>query len=173
MVFGELRTDERTNLAFRNDGDSVSLYHSSRVSEKTAGRFLEVCRKVAEGLLERRRLSSIDYLDKKDLELLDSLNDNVEEMRFRNLSEMFESTVSECPDRTFCRYLDRSMTYAEAEKVTRACASELLEAGVVKEECVVIAISKSEWYLLAPVAIVRSGACYVSIDHRCRTRWPR
>ncbi len=144
----------------------MSLYRSSRISEKTAERFLDVCKKVAEGLLEREKMSSIDYLSDSDLKLLESLNDNAEDLGFRNLSEMFEKTVSEHPDRTFCRYLDRSMTYAEAERVTRACASELLEAGVRREECVVIAISKSEWYLLAPVAIVRSGACYVSIDHR-------
>ncbi|MBR7006331.1 MAG: AMP-binding protein [Candidatus Methanomethylophilaceae archaeon] len=166
VVFGEIRKDERTNLAFRNDGDAMSLYRSSHVSERTAERFLDVCGRIAEGLLEENELSSIGYLSGSDLELMDSLNDNAADLSFHNLPEMFEKTVSECPDRTFCKYLDRSMTYAEAEEVTRACASELLDAGVKREECVVIAISKSKWYLLAPVAIVRSGACYASIDHR-------
>ncbi|MBO4797931.1 MAG: AMP-binding protein, partial [Candidatus Methanomethylophilaceae archaeon] len=79
---------------------------------------------------------------------------------------MFENTVSRDPGAVFCRYLDRTITYAEADRITRAFASELIEAGTGRGDCVVMAIKKSEWCMLAPLAIVRAGACYASVDHR-------
>ncbi len=166
IVMGSDKVDEKINIAFSSSDDCVSVNHSKRISNETAERFLYVSRKIAEGLVSCDGLGSIGYICKKDLDRMEDMLRNETDLEYQNLSVMFEEAVKKDPDHQFCRYQGRVMTMGDAERVSRACASNLIKAGVKKGDGVAIAVTKSEWYLLAPLSIVRAGGYYVAIDHR-------
>ncbi|WP_434752094.1 amino acid adenylation domain-containing protein [Paenibacillus amylolyticus] len=81
------------------------------------------------------------------------------------LFEAFQRQVNRTPDKAALTYNGRSMSYRELEQHSINLSNYLLETyNVESGEVVALLMSNSEWMIVAMLAVLRSGACYLPIN---------
>ncbi|XPT04699.1 hypothetical protein M3J09_013775 [Ascochyta lentis] len=68
------------------------------------------------------------------------------------------------PHRLALRGWDGDMTYGELNILTHSLATFLVESGVRPESVVPICFPKSNWAVVAMLAVLRAGGCFVMLD---------
>ncbi len=80
--------------------------------------------------------------------------------------DRFAEVISQKPSHVALRHDDATMTFAELDIASREVAAALHRRGVGPRARVVIQLEHSMDLVVAVVAVLRSGAAFVPIDHR-------
>ncbi|MFJ8472830.1 amino acid adenylation domain-containing protein [Kitasatospora sp. NPDC094011] len=76
----------------------------------------------------------------------------------------FEEVVRRAPDAVAVRCEDRELTYAELNARANRLARHLRELGVGPDELVALCLPRSEWIVVAALAVLKAGGAYVPLD---------
>ncbi|KAK5988153.1 Nonribosomal peptide synthetase verP [Cladobotryum mycophilum] len=83
-----------------------------------------------------------------------------------DLCELFSQSVDQCPDNLAVDHEDGCLTYRELDEASSALASDLTRLGVEKGSPVLLVTAHGTFNLVAILAILKSGGCFVPIDRR-------
>lgn len=86
------------------------------------------------------------------------------------LPTLFELSTDQNPDHLAVVADDATLTYTAIEEASNHFARELREAGVGPRRAVLCALPRSAAALVAQLAILKSGAIYVPVDHTAPQR---
>ncbi|HHL32670.1 MAG TPA: amino acid adenylation domain-containing protein, partial [Oceanospirillales bacterium] len=97
--------------------------------------------------------------------LLHALNNNrVPYQQELGIHQLFEQQVKEKPAQVAIIHAGQSLTYLELNNKANQLAHYLLEQGVKTEDLIGLCMQRSIDMLIALLAILKAGACYVPID---------
>lgn len=83
----------------------------------------------------------------------------------RTLAELFSQQAAKTPDQLALVYKDLQFTYQELEQQTNQLAHYLLEKYTLKpDDLVAICMERSEFIVIALLAIMKAGAAFVPVD---------
>jgi len=145
-------------------GFIASLNHSGKYSDEICVRILDSFNRIASGLVSCQRLSEIQYISDSDIAILDKLNETSAPLQYGDIIDAFRHWVSVTPESTMLTYLDHRYSYADVDRITDSIASALASNGVTRGDSVSMMVSRSEWYVLCVIGILKVGAAYVPID---------
>ena len=78
--------------------------------------------------------------------------------------QLFSDQARQYPDRIALVEDGKELTYGELDRITDSIAAGLIVHGIKADEAAGIFIDRSINYIIAILAIVKSGGCYVPID---------
>lgn len=84
--------------------------------------------------------------------------------RATSLAEMFEIEADRSPEAIALECGDRRLTYRELDAEANRLAHALRALGIGRGTRVGIALDRSEWPIIAVLAVLKSGAAYVAIE---------
>lgn len=99
-----------------------------------------------------------------------NFSDNPSDLSWKNIDleetilSLFEKNALEQPSRTAVIFKDQSLSYQQLDERSRAMSDWLIENGLRKGEYVPIYLDRSVEWVIAVLAILKSGAAYVPID---------
>lgn len=82
----------------------------------------------------------------------------------RRIHELFEQQVARAPDAMAVTFGERHLTYGELNARANQLAHRLRAMGVGRDEPVCVCLERSPEFVVALLAILKSGAAYVPLD---------
>ncbi|WP_437677700.1 amino acid adenylation domain-containing protein [Sorangium sp. So ce131] len=180
LEFGERTTPSELDLQFSGDGSFLEVtieYAKDLFTENTIERLVAHHREILETLVGHgeRRLCDFPLLTQQEQDLYAELNDTACRMEaFRSLADRFESQVNETPDALACISVTaaeeqgssgaRRLSYGRLNARANQVAHGLRAMGVGPESRVAVICDRSQELLIAVVAILKTGGCYVPVD---------
>ncbi|MFT5823206.1 MAG: amino acid adenylation domain-containing protein [Crocinitomix sp.] len=138
-------------------------------------------REMAEGLIKHfkyllsqilvnpeEKLAEIDYLSlpEKSEILAISNPEEVDYPKEKTVVDLFSAQVEIAPNKLALVFEDKTLTYAELNECSNQLAHYLLENYKVNlNDLVSIKLERSEWMIVAILAVLKAGGAYVPIDH--------
>lgn len=86
------------------------------------------------------------------------------EAPFASAIELFEKSVSNCPQTPAVHYFDNTLTYSELNSLANRLATGLSELGVQKGDRVVIQLQNIPQFLISLYAVWKIGAIAVGLN---------
>ena len=151
-------------------------YKANLYSKEIICQFLESYEAVVEGFLAEKYLRNISIVTKKQVELLDSFNQNdVPYDDTQTIVSLFSQQVKATPDNIAVVYKDKKYTYGEVDEISDRIAAFIREKGIVKREelkgkseksetVVSVLIPRSEWMVIASLGVLKAGCAYQPLD---------
>ncbi|MFJ5454069.1 amino acid adenylation domain-containing protein [Pectobacterium jejuense] len=159
------------NLWVEEDKDSDGLlftmnYSSALFSSGTIQRMLNDLRTVLETLITQPQLTV------RDISLLSDEERRATIAQCRPTANtfppavhrQFEQQAQQHPDAIAVRCEGRTFSYAQLNERANQLAHQLQKDGIAHGECVALFMPKSEYYVVAILAVLKAGGCYVPID---------
>ncbi|CZS75139.1 unnamed protein product [Fusarium graminearum] len=115
-------------------------------------------------------LSCIDMMNPDDAEEIKAWNKKPPPTFDGCLHEMVLQHSKGCPDRIAIQSWDTSLTYSELDHLSSILAQYLNSLGVRPEDKVPFCMDKSAFAIVAMLAILRSGGCFVPLDMSSPTK---
>ena len=161
---------EKVTIEVHRDGEEYDIwfeYRADLYEKTTAEHFIKLFERVLKEFTEKKLLSEINLVDKDEQKLLDSFNKT--DLSFigdenRVILDDFADMVKKYPDNLAVVFKDRKYTYKEVDDITTRIANELIKKGAGREKVVSILIHKSEFIVIASLAVQKSGAAYQPLD---------
>ena len=141
-------------------------YRSDLYYEKTIKQLLKLFDIVLDSFLKDIPLNDINLVDEEELTLLESFN-NTDPQYLDNKNTIlddFEECVKKYPNNVAVVFKEKKYTYKEVDEITTRIANELIKLGAGREKVVAILIHKSEYIVLASLAVIKSGSAYQPLD---------
>jgi len=141
-------------------------YRSDLYEESTITHLLKVYDVILSEFLKKKKLASVNLVDKEEKALLNSFNTpDLSYIDFsKTIPEAFKESVKKYPDNYAVVFKDKRYTYKEVDEITDNIAFYLREQGVKKGDRVSILINKSEYVVLASLGVSKTGAAYQPLD---------
>lgn len=119
---------------------------------------------IAEILNSKSNLKDISVLCENDILVLNEIN-NTGNLDTSNLTvlDIFSGIVSKYSDNIAINFDDLNITYSELDQKTNQLAKILLNLGVTKNTPVALLFDKSVEMIVAILAVLKAGGCYVPI----------
>ncbi|MGW9433846.1 non-ribosomal peptide synthetase, partial [Streptomyces decoyicus] len=112
-----------------------------------------------------RPIGELDVLTDRERDLLlNGWNDTARDVADATLAELFEAQVTRTPDATALEHDGTQFTYAELNARANQLARFLITQGSGPEKYVAVALPRSIDFVVAILAIVKTGAAYVPLD---------
>lgn len=158
----ELHLQGRRSLALgiRRASD---LYSEGAV-ERCVGYFKTVLMHMAANSSEP--INSFDILSPEEKQLLETWNQTDAEWPDRCIHHFFEEQAERFPEAVAIVHNDQEFTYAELNLLATRFASQLLETGVKRGDCVAMLLERSVELVATQLAVLKAGAAFVPIDPR-------
>ena len=120
LLFGESELNEPFKFSVKlSESGITGVYNANLYKEESIGRFLASLQAVILALAEGQRLSEIEIISGKDLDLIKSFNDNTVPLdRELTIVDMLRAQAARTPERTAVVYGDNSYTYRELDEIT-------------------------------------------------------
>ncbi|MEH1095714.1 amino acid adenylation domain-containing protein [Micromonospora sp. CPCC 205739] len=80
------------------------------------------------------------------------------------LHRMVAAQAARTPDAEAVRHADRALSYRELDEAANRLARVLLQRGVTREERVGVCLPRTPELVVALLAVLKAGACYVPLD---------
>ncbi|MCW3814404.1 non-ribosomal peptide synthetase [Micromonospora sp. DR5-3] len=80
------------------------------------------------------------------------------------LHRMVAAQAARTPDAEAVRHADRALSYRELDEAANRLARVLLRRGVTREERVGVCLPRTPELVVALLAVLKAGACYVPLD---------
>lgn len=161
-----LNCDISAVLSGKGDVLTLSILHTDKYSVDNISRLCSVFDRILTSMVSgsSHMLSDIAYTSDDDISIEDGFNDNACGTRFKDVLEAFRVSVNEHPKRPYVSFREKTISYEEADKITDAVASQIVESGITRGSNIASFVSRSEWYGLAFIAVIKAGCVYVPID---------
>ncbi|MFT5824061.1 MAG: tyrocidine synthetase-3, partial [Crocinitomix sp.] len=171
-------------INFREEGQyiSISVEYNSDVYEKTMiENFIRHYKTLALKLVSNplKEIGKVAYLSAPEQEqLLVDFNETAKPYQDHVVMELFESQVEKTPDNIALEFEGQMLTYRELNERTNQLAHFLKDTyhiGRTEDEVLTtsskvgVMIERSAENVIAMIAIMKTGACYVPIDHEYPT----
>ena len=114
-----------------------------------------------------RRISSIDLLDEPEHVLLDEVGNRAvltQPATPVSIPALFAEQVARAPEAVAVTFDGRSMSYRELEDAANRLAHLLIAHGVDTGACVALLLERSCEAIVAILAVLKTGAGYLSLD---------
>ncbi|WP_225728603.1 non-ribosomal peptide synthase/polyketide synthase [Nocardia sp. JCM 34519.1] len=112
-----------------------------------------------------RSVGSIDVLDDAERELvLHRWNETAVDVPDTTVLELFRAQVSRTPDADAVVCGDSALTYRELDLRADRLARSLISRGLVPDQVVAVALSRSVELVVAYLAVLKAGGAYLPID---------
>ena len=141
-------------------------YRSDLYNKDSIEQYIHLFELMLNEVLNKKCVKDINLVDAKEQQLLDKHNE-VDLSFFdekRTLLDDFLDVVKNYPDKVGVVYKDKQYTFKEIDTITTRIANELIKLGAGREKVVSILIHKSEFMVLASLAVVKSGSAYQPLD---------
>lgn len=115
----------------------------------------------------QQMIDEIDYVSQfeKDVIFHEFKGDVVELPQNQTVVDIIESKVQENPNKVAITYGDRSLTYQEFNAKANQIADCLnIEYDINQDDLVCVLMDRSEWFMIAILAIWKSAGAYIPID---------
>jgi amino acid adenylation domain-containing protein len=110
-------------------------------------------------------LGQIEFLTAAERhQMLVEWNDTSHPIPAATLPELFEQQVIRTPNNTALVFQDATLTYAELNTKANRLAHLLINAGIGPEQFVALALPRSAEMVMALLAVLKTGAAYLSLD---------
>ncbi|KML70141.1 non-ribosomal peptide synthetase [Pectobacterium peruviense] len=159
------------NLWVEEDKDSDGLlftmnYSSALFSSATIQRMLNDLRTLLETLITQPQLTvrDISLLGDEERSATIAQCHSTVNTPPPAVHSQFEQQAQQKPDAIAVRCEGRTLTYAQLNERANQLAHQLQKDGVSHGECVAIFMPKSEYYVVAILAVLKAGGCYVPVD---------
>ena len=166
-----LRKDgkEKISIEIHRDNEQFIIwaeYRSDLYNDSTIEQFIKLFDIILLELTRKENIADINLVDEDELALLNSFNevDTPYYEKGKTILDDFDQNVKKFPDKIAVVFKDKKYTYKEVDTITTRIANELIRLGAGKEKVVSILIKKSEFIVLASLAVVKSGAAYQPLD---------
>ena len=160
---------EKLAIELHRDGNNFLVwveYRSDIYYESTIRQFIKLFDIVLNQFTKLGKLKDINLVDEEELKALESFN--ITNPKYydpsRTILDDFDDCVKKYPDNIAVVFKDKKYTYKQVDEITTRIANELIKAGAGKEKVVSILIHKSEYVVLASLAVIKSGAAYQPLD---------
>ncbi|MFT8351723.1 amino acid adenylation domain-containing protein [Clostridium saccharoperbutylacetonicum] len=158
-------------LYVKEDGDQIYLELSYLVDlfdKSFIQRLIKNYETLINSILKNpnMKISELDYLDfeEKDI-LINSLNNTSKNYNYDlSLSQLFEKTVEEFPEKVAYICKENTITYRELNSRANKLANYLRKKDVKQDDYVAICMDKSFEMVVSILAIIKLGAAYVPLD---------
>ena len=142
-------------------------YRSDLYLESSINQIIDLYDIILQKLLKSPlKLQEIDLLDEKQLKILDEFNhvymSQIEPDK--TVLDKFDYWLEKEPHKELVVFKDKRYTYEQVDKISNRIANELIRLGVKAEEKVSILISKSEYVVIASLAVIKSCGAYQPLD---------
>ncbi|QRN34843.1 non-ribosomal peptide synthetase [Pectobacterium brasiliense] len=167
--YGSAKVD--LNLWIEEDRDSNGLlftmnYSNALFSSATIERMLSNLRTIIETIITQPQLTV------RDISLLSDEEHRATIAQCRPTTNtfppavhrQFEQQAQQHPDAIAVRCEGRTFSYAQLNEQANQLAHQLQKDGIAHGECVALFMPKSEYYVVAILAVLKAGGCYVPID---------
>lgn len=155
------------------ENDLLSLkveYNTDLFEEKFIEQFIAHYKKLVHLLLTEhtKRIGALNYLTANESVLKQEAE--TEKYLKRCVIEFFENQVKLTPENVAVKYEDITLTYKQVNEYTNQLAHCLREKyNVTPQTNVGVILGRSHLNVLAMIGIIKSGGCYVPIDHKYHT----
>ena len=142
-------------------------YRKDLYLESSINQLIDLYDIILEKLLDSPlKLADIELLDKKQLKALDDFNkvDMSQIESDKTVLDKFDYWLERQPDKELVIFKDNRYTYKQVDLISNRLANELVRLGVKAEDKVSILISKSEYVVIASLAVIKSCAAYQPLD---------
>lgn len=167
--YGSAKVD--LNLWIEEDRDSNGLlftmnYSNALFSSATIERMLSNLRTIIETIITQPQLTV------REISLLSDEEHRATIAQCRPTTNtfplavhrQFEQQAQQHPDAIAIRCEGRTFSYAQLNERANQLAHQLQKDGIAHGECVALFMPKSEYYVVAILAVLKAGGCYVPID---------
>ena len=151
--------------------DSLILklsYQSQRYSQSVVASLLQQLQRVLSGLADTQlqQVRDIPYLQQGEQQLLLDEWNRTEQVfpAAECLHRLFERQVEKCPQATALVYAQQTLSYEQLNGRANQLAHHLIQSGINPEARVGICLKRSPEMLIAILAVLKAGACYVPMD---------
>ncbi|MDH6711470.1 amino acid adenylation domain-containing protein, partial [Kitasatospora sp. MAA19] len=171
-----LQSQEYTNYPLTVSVDDLGAGFSltaQTVAPIDAERVCDLLHTALEGLVDALEtapdspLGRIEVLNPQERQrILTDWNGTATEPVTGTLPELFAAQVARTPDAVAVRCESGELTYAELDGRASALARRLAAEGVGAESAVAVLMERSADLVVALLAVVKAGGCYVPLDAR-------
>lgn len=132
--------------------------------ERLANNFINIIKKVLDNC--DKKISDIDILseEEKNKILCKFNNTKMEYPKDKTIIQMFEEQVQKTPDRIAIVFEGKALTFKELNIKANHLAWYLRNNGLKRNDIISIMVNRSLELLIAIIAVLKSGACYIPID---------
>jgi amino acid adenylation domain-containing protein len=160
--FTEKRSDERGPQGLRGEIEFATDLFDRETIEVLSSRLIRLFEAVvADPMLPVGRIELMDQAERR--QVLQAWNDTSCPLPEAALPELFAAQTARSPASTALVFEDSSLTYAELDARANQLAHRLLKLGVTREAPVAMLMERSLDLVVAILAIVKAGACYVPL----------
>ena len=151
-------------------GDYMSFqlsFNIEKFSDDTINNLLQTMENILEYICfyPEHKVKDIQVLNQEQLRKLYLKNqENQKEICLANIPEAISQNAIHNPEKTAIFYLDEKISFKELESKSNALADILLQNGIKTEDRVGIYLSKSPMVIISMLAVMKAGACCVTMD---------
>lgn len=102
--------------------------------------------------------------DEKNKILYEFNNTKMDYPKEKTIAQLFEEQVEKTPDNIAVVFEKQQLTYKELNEKANSLANYLREIGIGRNDIVGIMVNRSLEMLIAILAVLKSGGCYIPID---------
>ncbi|MDX3544048.1 amino acid adenylation domain-containing protein [Streptomyces europaeiscabiei] len=164
---GELPAPVDVLLEVR-DGSARASYHPGIFDGTTIDRLLGHYRTLLADALARpgTPVARLDLMSPEEYrQVVLDWNDTAHTVPADTWPAMFAEQVRQRPDSVALVFEDEELTYAELDERANRLSHALIARGAGPERIIALALPRSAELIVAEVAVLKSGAAYLPIDH--------
>ena len=164
-----LRIDSLGDLSFfiYNRGDNsfeVRVLYSDKFSDDFIKNFVDTFKLILDDMINVDKLSEINYVSSKDLDLLDSYNETEHDLVYDDVLDAFNDNLVSNAGSNLVSFNDVSYSYGEGTFIADKLAKKLIDLGTEAQDYVSFIVERSELYILSVLGIMSMGGVYVPLD---------
>lgn len=150
-------------------GNQMSLHLEYKTSAISDGHAINIARSFSHMLSgvvrdPHKTLDSLSSLSQADVDQIWSWNRSIIASSDICLHEAFERQVMAHPESEAVYSWDGSLSYRELNELAARLGKHLVQSGVVPGRMVPICMEKSMWTIVAVLAVLKAGGCFVLLD---------
>lgn len=145
-------------------------WRSDMYSQATVDRFVKTFDLVLSQICVREnkdmKVSDFRFVDESDVERFSRLEIGPENIfdRSKPIEACIAETAASHPDKAALIFGEEELSYSDLERISTNIAGNLAALGIGEGDTVGIMIPRSLWMGLLPLAVMKTGACYMPLD---------
>lgn len=169
---GNTRAKFDLNATFEEMGVNILFdfeYNSDIYDKEIVERMMQHYKQLMHSLLTQPEacISQIDFVSEEEKEVLTTVFNNTKADYATNntIVDVFKTQVQKTPNATALVFENKTLTYQQLDEKSNELAHFLLENNKIEnEDFISIQLGRSEWMIVAILAVLKTGAAYVPVQ---------